>query len=130
YTTLFRSDYKVVFKIFQLSSTIARRISNNHILFRDDFHLRATVKSVQYYKRTIGFGKRETKHGCSFGRRYLGGYVMVCQIHAVVIRFRYFRFMRKPAGSVLFITYRFTTYRHKRELSVVVHPRGWLMRLF
>mgnify|MGYP000575342911 CR=1 FL=1 len=59
----------------------------------------------------------------------LAGTDLTGQIHFIIICLCSFALVSKPAGTFVFIEFRFVYHRHDGELSVVVYPRTGLVSL-
>ena len=127
---LVEHQYKVVLKVLGHAAAILGGIADNLVLFRNHFQVRTSVQRIHHYIRVLTLGESEAEDGSTAGRCKLGGYVMVCQVYLIIIRFGYLRLVRKPTGTLIFIEYHLPADGHNGKLSVVINPRTGLVCLF
>ena len=123
-----RTDDKPVPEIIRDSSGILCRISDDKILFGDDLDIRSVVEGIDDQICLARFGICDPESGSPFCRGQLDRYVVVCKIHAVIVRSGDLGLVGEPARAAVLVEYRGAD-RHNGKLSVVVHPRAWLMCL-
>ena len=81
-------NHKVVFEIlWQWATCMFSGITNDLSLLRNDFDVGTFIKSINHYKRTVCFREGKPELCSAFGRRNFGGYICICQINTVIVRF-------------------------------------------
>ena len=121
--------YKPVSKVLGYTAAVLGGVANHLILGGDDFNVRTFIKGINHHVGLIGFGESKLHHGSSLGRRYLGSYIVIGQIHAVIVRCGYLGLVREPTGTLVFVEYLGAYRWHQRELSVIVNPWTGLVGL-
>ena len=126
---LIEHHHKPVLEVLGYTAAVLGGIAYHLILGGDDFYVRTFIKGINHHVGLISLGEGKLHHGGSLGRSHLGSYIVISQIHAVIIGCGYLGLMREPAGTLVFVEH-LRAYRwHQRELSVIVNPRTGLVGL-
>ena len=122
-------DNEIILEVSRNTATVLGRITDDTVVCRINLYIRTLVESIYHYIRVFIFGESKAEHGSTFCRSQLGYNVVFCQIHFIIICLCSFALVSKPAGTFVFIEFRFVYHRHDGELSVVVYPRTGLVSL-
>src|SRR4051812_36141970 len=90
---LIKYNNEIIFEVGRHVMRMPGGVTNNFILRRYNFYVRAFVVSIHYYKSTVRSRKCKTKHGSSFCWSNFSGNIVICQVYAVIIWLNCFRFM-------------------------------------
>ena len=126
---LVKFNYKIVLEVIRHTTAVFGRITDNTVICRINLHIRTLVKRINHYVRMLIFRESKTEQSSPFSRNQLCHYIMFCQIYLIIICLCFFTFMRKPAGTFVFIKHRLSYHRHNGKLTVVINPRAGLMGL-
>ena len=102
---LIKFGYKIIMKILWHSAVVVPRVSNNLAFFRNNFHHRTFIKSIQNYIRTIRFRKSKFKMSGSLGWSQLCRHIIIGEVDAIMMWLCDFSLMRKPGGSFIFLEF-------------------------
>ena len=100
---LIELENKIVLEIGGYSSTVFGGITDDSFFVGKNFYIRSFIKCINHEEGAIGFGKGEPKLCSSFGGRDFCSYIIIGQVHTVIIRRYGFSFMGEPTGSFILI---------------------------
>ena len=118
---LVEHHHEVVGIVLAHAATVASVVAHNLVLLGNHLNPRTAVVGIDYHKRIV-VGESETESGSTVGAGEFGGHIIVGKIYAIVVRSSHLSLMREPRGAAVFIYYKFTGFRHQRELTEIVNP--------
>ncbi len=123
-------DYKVVGEVVGHTSVVVGGYAGHTHFIGLHVYAAIVVESVDYHKRRVGGRIGKLYHGGAFGGRYFGSYVVVGQIHFVIVRPGLLRFVREPRAAFLVGQHQSAGFGHQRECAVIIYPGRGLVGLF